>query len=155
MPKKSEASWVWLVGYYRRFVEGFSKIAMPLTYLTKKNTKFAWTPECEKSFKELKRQLVTALILAIPNSFEDFIIYSDASKNGIGCVLMQNGKVIAYAFRQLKECEKNYPMHDLELAAVVHALKIWCHYLLRAHCGLWLWNKLLSWKSKRGSRCTK
>ena len=69
-------------------------------------------PECEKSFEELKRQLVTAQILAIPNSSEDFVIYSDTSKNGTG-VLMKNGKVIAYASRQLKEYEKNYPTHDL------------------------------------------
>ena len=68
---------------------------MPLTQLTKKNAKFIWTPECEKSFEELKRRLITTLILAIPNNFEDFVIYIDALKNSIGCVLMQNGKVTA------------------------------------------------------------
>ena len=121
---KEVRSFLGLAGYYRRFVEGFSKIAMPLTQLTKKNAKFVWTPECEKSFEELKRRLITTPILVIPNSSEDFVIYTDASKNGIGCVLMQSEKVIAYASRQLKEYEKKYPTHDLELAAVVHALKI-------------------------------
>ncbi|KAH9744181.1 hypothetical protein KPL70_003578 [Citrus sinensis] len=81
---KEVRSFLGLAGYYRRFVEGFSKIAMPLTQLTKKNVKFAWTPECEKSFEELKRRLVTAPMLAIPNSSEDFVIYDNASKNGIG-----------------------------------------------------------------------
>ncbi|XP_024948443.1 uncharacterized mitochondrial protein AtMg00860-like [Citrus sinensis] len=90
---KEVRSFLGLAGYYRRFVEGFSKIAMPLTQLTKKNVKFAWTPECEKSFEELKRRLVTAPMLAIPNSSEDFVIYDNASKNGIGwkshCVRFQ------------------------------------------------------------------
>ncbi|KAH9801781.1 Endonuclease [Citrus sinensis] len=134
---KEVRSFLGLVGYYRRFVEGFLKIAMPLTQLTKKNAKFVWTPECEKSFEELKRQLITTPILVISNSYEEFVIYSNASKNGIGCVLMQNGKVIAYAFRQLKEYEKNYPTHDLEFAAVVHSLKIWHHYLMGAHCKIY------------------
>ena len=126
-------------------MEGFSKIAMPLTQLTKKNVKFVWTPECEKSFKELQQRVVTAPILAITNSSEDFVSYSDASKNGIGCVLMQNGKVIAYASKQLKEYEKNYPTHDLELVAVVHALKIWRHYLMGAHCKIYTDHKSLKY----------
>ena len=79
---KEVRSFLGLAGYYRRFVEGFSKIAMPLTQLTKKNAKFVWTPECEKSFEELKRRLITTPILVIPNSSEDFVIYTDASKNG-------------------------------------------------------------------------
>ena len=82
---------------------------------------FVWTPECEKSFKELKQRLITTLILAIPNNSEEYVIYNDASKSGIGCVLMQNGKFIAYTSRQLKEYKKTYPTHDLELLAVVHA----------------------------------
>ena len=122
-------SFLGLAGYYRRFVEGFSKIAMPLTQLTRKSHKFEWTEACEKSFQELKQRLISAPILTIPADSGGFVIYSDASKQGLGCVLMQNGKVIAYASRQLKDYEQRYPTHDLELAAVVFALKIWRHYL--------------------------
>ncbi|KAJ4717071.1 Retrotransposon protein, putative, Ty3-gypsy subclass [Melia azedarach] len=111
-------SFLGLAGYYRRFVEGFSRIATPLTQLTRKNVKFQWSDECEKSFQELKHQLVTALVLTIPTGSSGYVIYSDASLKGVGCVLMQNGKVVAYASRQLKNYEKNYPTHDLELAAV-------------------------------------
>ncbi|KAH9680127.1 hypothetical protein KPL71_026427 [Citrus sinensis] len=81
---KEVRSFLGLAGYYRRFVEGFSKIAMPLTQLTKKNAKFVWTSKCEKSFEDLKRWLVTAPILAIPNGSKDFVIHSDV----IGCILM-------------------------------------------------------------------
>ena len=118
-------SFLGLAGYYRKFVDGFSKIASPLTNLTRKNVKFQWTDLCERSFMELKQKLISAPILAIPTNSGRFVVYSDASKCGLGCVLMQNGKVIAYASRQLKDYEKNYPTHDLELAAVVFALKIW------------------------------
>ncbi|XP_073133336.1 uncharacterized protein [Henckelia pumila] len=85
--------------------------------------------ECEKSFLVLKKKLMTAPVLAIPEGTGRFVIYTDASKSGLGAVLMQDGKVIAYASRQLKIHEKNYPTHDLELAAVVFALKLWRHYL--------------------------
>ncbi|MCO5696968.1 Ty3/Gypsy family RNase HI domain-containing protein [Acinetobacter baumannii] len=87
-----------------------------------------------QSFEELKRRLTSAPILAHPEGTTDFVVYSDASKLGLGCVLMQQGRVIAYASRQLKTYEENYPTHDLELAAVVHALKIWRHYLYGATC---------------------
>ena len=90
-------SFLGLAGYYRRFVEGFSKLASPLTQLTRKNMKFHWNDDCEKSFQELKHRLVTAPILSIPTGSGGFVVYSDASKNGLGCVLMQNSKVIAYA----------------------------------------------------------
>ena len=117
-------SFLGLAGYYRRFVEGFSKTASPLTQLTRKGITFKWTETYEQSFQELKKRLTSAPILSIPSGTGGFVVYSDASKNGLGCVLMQNGKVIAYASRQLKEYERNYPTHDLELAAVVFALKI-------------------------------
>ena len=117
-------SFLGLASYYWRFIEGFSKISGPLTNLTKKAVKFEWTDKCEHSFKELKQRLVTALVLTLPSSSRGFVIYSDASKKGLGCVLMQQGKVIAYASRQLKSYEQNYPTHDLELAAVVFAFKI-------------------------------
>ena len=123
-----------MAGYYRKFIEGFSKIALPLTTLTKKGKKFEWTAECEKSFQELKTRLTSAPILTLPEGTEGFVIYCDASKMGLGAVLMQVDKVIAYASRQLKDYEKNYPTHDLELAAVVFALKIWRHYLYGVHC---------------------
>ncbi|KAA0059723.1 pol protein [Cucumis melo var. makuwa] len=122
-------SFLGLAGYYRRFVEDFSRIASPLTQLTRKGTPFVWSPACESSFQELKQKLVTAPVLTVPDGSENFVIYSDASKKGLGCVLMQQGKVVAYASRQLKIHEQNYLTHDLELAAVVFALKMWRHYL--------------------------
>ena len=122
-------SFLGLAGYYRRFVQDFSKIASSLTHLTKKGVDFVWTDECENSFAELKRRFISAPVLVSPDESGGLIVYTDASKKGLGCVLMQHGKVIAYASRQLKEHEKKYPTHDLELAAVVHALKIWRHYL--------------------------
>ncbi|CAL9009554.1 unnamed protein product, partial [Prunus brigantina] len=95
------------------------------TSVTEIRIKFEWSDECEKSFTELKTRLTTAPVLALPDDSGNFVIYSDASQQGLGCVLMQHGKVIAYASRQLKKHELNYPVHDLELAAVVFALKIW------------------------------
>ena len=93
----------------------------------------------------MKDRLTTAPTLTLPTEDEDFVIYSDASKLGLGAVLMQNGKVITYASRQLKEHEKNYPTHDLELAAVVFALKIWRHYLYGAHCQIYTDHKSLKY----------
>ncbi|KAL0559074.1 hypothetical protein IC582_003663 [Cucumis melo] len=122
-------SFLGLAGYYRRFVENFSRIATPLTQLTRKGTPFVWSKACEDSFQNLKQKLVTAPVLTVPDGSGSFVIYSDASKKGLGCVLMQQGKMVAYASRQLKSHEQNYPTHDLELAAVVFALKIWRHYL--------------------------
>jgi hypothetical protein len=122
-------SFLGLAGYYRRFIEGFSKLALPLTQLTRKGQAFVWDSLCEKSFQELKRRLTTAPVLILPKANEPFVVYCDASLMGLGGVLMQNGQVVAYASRQLKVHEKNYPTHDLELAAVVFTLKIWRHYL--------------------------
>ncbi|KAL0543848.1 hypothetical protein IC582_018953 [Cucumis melo] len=122
-------SFLGLAGYYRRFVENFFRIATPLTQLTRKGAPFFWSKTCKDSFQNLKQKLVTALVLTIPDGSGSFMIYRDASKKGLGCVLMQQGKVVAYASRQLKSHEENYPTHDLELAAVVFALKIWRHYL--------------------------
>ncbi|KAL0543604.1 hypothetical protein IC582_018704 [Cucumis melo] len=122
-------SFLGLAGYYRRFVENFSRIATPLTQLTRKGAPFVWSKACEDSFQTLKQKLVTAPVLTVPDGSGSFVIYSDASKKGLGCVLMQQGKVVAYASRQLKSHEQNYLTHDLKLAAVVFALKIWRHYL--------------------------
>ncbi|XP_071900882.1 uncharacterized protein [Coffea arabica] len=122
-------SFLGLAGYYRRFIKDFSKLAGPLTDLTKKNGRFVWDTRCETSFQELKRRLTRAPVLALPNGKDSFTVYTDASKEGLGCVLMQNQNVIAFASRKLKTHEQNYPTHDLELAAVVFALKKWRHYL--------------------------
>ena len=119
-------SFLGLVGYYRKFVEGFSKIEIPFTNLLKKDQKFEWSDTCQHSFEELRQRLTTAPLLALPSGQDGYVVYSDASRQGLGCVLMQNGRVIA---RMLKKHEQNYPTHDLELAAVVFALKIWRHYL--------------------------
>jgi hypothetical protein len=122
-------SFLGLAGYYRRFIEGFSSLSGPLTALTRKTAPFVWCDKCEASFRELKHKLVTAPVLTLPMESVGYVVYTNALKKGLGGVLMQQGLVVAYASRQLKEHEKNYPTHDLELAAMVHALKIWRHYL--------------------------
>ncbi|GJT37889.1 putative reverse transcriptase domain-containing protein [Tanacetum coccineum] len=132
-----------LAGYYRRFIEGFSKIAKPMTKLTQKKVKFEWGDKQEAAFQLLKQKLCSAPILALPEGSEDFIIYCDASKKGLGAVLMQREKVISYASRQLKIHEKNYTTHDLELGAVVFALKIWRHYLYGTKCTVFTDHKSL------------
>ncbi|GKB52289.1 putative reverse transcriptase domain-containing protein, partial [Tanacetum coccineum] len=118
-----------LAGYYRRFIEGFSKIAKPMTKLSQKKVKFEWGDKQETVFQLLKQKLCNAPILALLEGSEDFIVYCDASIKGLGAMLMQREKVIAYASHQLKINEKNYTTHDLELGAVVFALKIWRHYM--------------------------
>jgi len=109
-------SFLRMAGYYRRFVKDFSNIASPLTQLLRKGHKFDWTSKCEASFQELKNKLVIAPVLTVPQGNEGFVVYSDASHQGLGCVLMHNGEVVAYASRQLKPHKLNYPTHDLELA---------------------------------------
>ncbi|GJZ45618.1 putative reverse transcriptase domain-containing protein, partial [Tanacetum coccineum] len=118
-----------LVGYYRRFIKGFLKVAKPMTKLTQKKVKFEWGDKQEAAFQLLKQKLCSAPILALPKGSEDFIAYCDALKKGLGAVLMQRENVISYASRQMKIHEKNYTTHDLELGAVVFALNIWRHYL--------------------------
>ncbi|GJU68210.1 putative reverse transcriptase domain-containing protein [Tanacetum coccineum] len=111
------------------FIVNFSKIAKPLTLLTLKNQKYEWGEKEEEAFQSLKNNLCDAPILSLPDKIEDFVVYCDASNQGLGGVLMQRGKVIAYASRQLKIHEKNYTTHDLELGAIIFALKTWRHYL--------------------------
>nr|UBX54596.1 transposon Ty3-I Gag-Pol polyprotein [Lupinus angustifolius] len=122
-------SFLGLAGYYQKFIEGFSKLALPLTTLTRKDKAFVWTAKCEENFQELKKRLTMALVLILPDPKENYNVYCDVSKHGLGCVLMQQKKVVAYASRQLKTHEQNYPTYDLELAAIVFALKIWRHHL--------------------------
>ena len=100
-----------------------------MTRLTQKEVKFDWDDQCEEAFQELKRRLTSAAILIVPERGQGYTVYCDATKARLGCVLMQSGRVVAYGSRQLKNHEQNYPTHDMELAVVVFALKIWCHYL--------------------------
>jgi hypothetical protein len=116
-------SFLGLAGYYRRFIEGFSKIAKPMTSLLEKGRAFKWDEKCQDSFDQLKKRLMSPPVLVMPDLQKGFDICCDACGQGLGCVLMQEGHVIAYASRQLRKHELNYPTHDLELAAVVHALK--------------------------------
>ncbi|GJR89493.1 putative reverse transcriptase domain-containing protein [Tanacetum coccineum] len=132
-----------LVGYYRRFIKDFSKIAKSLTELTQKNKKYIWGEEQETAFQLLKQKLCEAPILALPEGNDDFVVYCDASYQGLRAVLMQREKVIAYASRQLKPNEENYTTHDLELGAVVFALKIWRHYLYGTKCTVFTDHKSL------------
>ena len=108
-------------------MEGFSKVASPLTQLTRKCVTFKWTDACEKSFQELKKRLTSTSILSIPSGTGGFVVYSDASKNRLGSVLMQNGKVVAYESTQCKVYENNYPTHDFGSCCIRFALKIWKH----------------------------
>ncbi|GJZ51508.1 putative nucleotidyltransferase, ribonuclease H [Tanacetum coccineum] len=132
-----------LAGYYRRFIKDFSKIAKSLTELTQKNKKYIWGENQESAFQLLKQKLCEAPILALPEGNDDFVVYCDASNQGLGVVLMQREKVIAYASRQLKPHEENYTTHDLELGAVVFALKIWRHYLYGTKCTVFTDHKSL------------
>jgi hypothetical protein len=134
-----------LAGYYQQFIKGFSKIVKPLTTLLEKDREFKWTDACQASFEELKRRLTTAPMLMMPDLQKGFDIYCDASRQGLGCVLMKEGHVIAYASRQLRKHEQNYPTHDLELAAVVHALKIWRHYIMGTKCQIYIDHKSLKY----------
>ena len=138
-------SFLGLAGYYRRFVKGFSVIASPLTKLLRKGVKFEWSDKCQNSFEQLKEMLVEAPVLKKPTSGKEYTLYSDASSISLGCVLMQDGKVVAYAPRQLKPHEQNYPTHDLELAAVAFALKIWRHYLYGEKCRIYTDHKSLKY----------
>ena len=121
-------SFLGLAGYYRRFIKDFSRIAAPMTRLTRKKVKFDWDDRCKEAFQELKMRLTTAPILMVPDRGQGYTVYCDASRAVLGCVLMQSGRVIAYGSRQLKNHEQNYPTHDIELAAIVFALKIWLYY---------------------------
>jgi hypothetical protein len=110
-----------LAGYYRRFIPDFSCIAKPMTELLKKGVKFVWSEACEKAFHTLRQHLTSAPVLVQQDISNPFEVFCDASGTDLGCVLMQEGRVIAYASRALRPHEINYPTHDLELAAVVHS----------------------------------
>jgi hypothetical protein len=123
-------SFLGLAGYYRRFILNFSKIVKPVTELLKKESKYVWSDACDEAFKLLKKLLTTSPVLAQPDTDKPFNVNCDASGTGLGGVLIQEGRVISYSSRQLRRHEEHYPIHDLELAAVVMALRTWRHYLL-------------------------
>jgi hypothetical protein len=138
-------SFLGLAGYYKRFIERFSKISKPMTEVLEKVKTFEWMPSHEASFQELKKRLTTAPVLTMPDMEKSFSIYCDASGQDFGCVLMQDGHVMAYASRQLRKHEEKYPTHDLELATVVHALKIWRHYIIGKRCEVYSDHKSLKY----------
>lgn len=112
-----------LTRYYRRFIKDFAKISRPLTQLTRKVVKFKWSKKCEKSFQELKHRLTLAPVLTLADPHKEFNLYTDVFGKGLGAMLMQDRKVVAYISQKFKNHEKNYLTHDLELAATVFALK--------------------------------
>ena len=122
-------SFLGLLEYYKWFIEDFSRLATPMTRLTWKEVKFEWNDLCEKAFQELKMRLTSTPIPIVPERKHRYIVYCNASKDGLGCILMQSERVAAYGSRQLKNHEQNYPTHDMELAVIVLSLKIWRHYL--------------------------
>jgi hypothetical protein len=138
-------SFLRLAGYYHRFIPNFSKIVKPITELLKNDVKFDWSLRCNEAFEQLKTLLTIAPVLAQPDIEKSYDVYCDASGIGLGCVLMQEGRVIAYASRQLHRHEEHYPTHDLELAAVVHALEIRRHYLLGNVCHIYTDHKSLKY----------
>jgi hypothetical protein len=138
-------SFLGLAGYYRRFILDFSKIAKPMTELLNKEIKFHWDDKCEEAFHTLRKLLTIAPVLAQPDSTKPYDVYCDASGTGLGCVLMQDNWVIAYACRALRNHEQNYPTHDFGLAAVIHALKIWRHHLMGAKCNIYTDHKSLKY----------
>lgn len=138
-----------LAGYYRRFVENFSSITAPLTKLTHKVAKFQWSNNCEKSFQELKNRLTSAPVLDLPEGSKGYVIYCDTSRVGLGSILMQHSRVVAYASRQLRKHEQNYPTHDLELAAVIFAMKIGYHYLYGVHVVIFTDHKSMKYLFKQ------
>ena len=114
---------------FRRFIKDFSRLALPMTKLTRKEVKFEWNDVCDRAFQELKRRLTSTPILIVPKGGQRYTVYYDASKERLGCVLMQSGRVMAYSSQHVKNHEQNYLTHDMELATIVFALKIWRHYL--------------------------
>jgi hypothetical protein len=122
-------SFMGIFGYYRRFIKGFSKMANPITSLKNKGVKFEWTSKCEESFQQLKGILTSAPILNIADLNEDFVVCTDACKEGLDRVLIQRDHVVCYEPRKLKEYERNYATHDLDLAGIVHALKMRCMWI--------------------------
>jgi hypothetical protein len=137
-------SFMGLEEYYKRFIKGFSKIGCPITALQRKGVKFIWTPECEERFQTIKHLLTHVPMLKIVDPDNDFHMFTNVCKEGLGGFPMQEGSIVCYEYQKLNEHEVNYVTRDLELAAIMHTLKMWRHYLLGRkfvlmidHCGLW------------------
>ena len=126
-------------------MDSFASISYPFTTLTQKSKRFQWSKTWEKSFQLLKDRLTSAPVLTLPEGTTSFVVYRDTSRVGLGCMIIQNGKVIAYASMPLNVHERNYPTHDLELASVVFALKIWRHYLYGVHVDVFTDHKILQY----------
>jgi hypothetical protein len=116
-----------------------------MTKLLEKNKAFEWIEEYQTSFEELNKRLTSAPVLILPDLTKKFDIQCDDSRRGLGCVLMQEGQVVCYASRQLRKHEENYPTYNLELSTVVHALRIWRHYLIGHHCEIYSDHKSLKY----------
>ncbi|KAL0304836.1 UNVERIFIED_CONTAM: Retrovirus-related Pol polyprotein from transposon [Sesamum calycinum] len=123
-------AFLWLANYYRHFVKGYSEIARPMTDLLKKRETWDWTPQCQVAFDNLKRAMVTDPVLALPDMSKPFTVETDASDFALGGLLLQDGHPVAFESRKLKDIEWRYSVHEKELLAVVHCLRLWRHYLL-------------------------
>ena len=123
-------SFMGITGYYRKFIEGFSKIMNPIMSLQKKGKRFVWDQKCEERFSKLKELLTFALVLKLTNPNKDFVVWTDACNEGLGGVLTQEGHVITYESRKIKTHEKNYATYDLEPVTIIHCLKMWHHHLI-------------------------
>ena len=138
-------SFIGMVCYCRRFFKGFTSIASPLKTLTLKIYKFESWQSCEKSFQLLKGKLTSILELTLLEVIKGFVVYRYASRVDLGCVIMKHGKDIAYASRQHKLHEQNHPNHDVEVASMVCALKIWRHYLYGVHVDVFADNRSIQY----------
>jgi hypothetical protein len=116
-----------------------------MTELLEKGKTFEWKPKCEASFQELKKRLTMTPVLTMADMENPFSIYYDASDQGLGCVLLQHGHIVVYASRQLRKHQEKYPTHDLELAILIHALKIWRHYIFNKRCEVYSDHKSLKY----------
>jgi len=119
-----------MTNYQRKFVEGYSKVTSSLTYLLKKDKRWNWTDKCQKAFDDLKKRMVTALILKLPDFESLFKIHIDALDFGIGGVLMQDGHPVVYKSQKFQDRERRYSVHEKETTAIIHCLHVWRHYLI-------------------------
>jgi hypothetical protein len=134
-----------LAGYYQWCIPNFSKTTKSITELLKKGNKYVWKEACDEAFKHLKKLMTTSPVLAQPDTTKSFDVYCDASGMGLGGVLMQEGQMISYSSRQLRHHEEHYPTHDLELAAIVMAIRMWHRYLLGNAVHIYTDHKILKY----------
>ena len=134
-----------ITGWYRVFIKDYAVIAAPLTGLLKKGIRIEWNQKLQESFERLKEIVTTAPCLKLPDFSKEFEVVTDASGIALGGVLTQEGRPVSFTSRKLKPYESNYATHDLELLAVIHALKVWRHYLLGRKFKLVTDHKSLKW----------